>query len=43
MNIQNFEIRNDDVLQQSLFTQAQKKALEEQSMFDWFLEADKVF
>jgi len=43
MNMKPFEIRNDDVLQTTLFTQAQKRALEEKSMFEWFLEADKVF
>lgn len=37
------EIRIDDVLQTYLFTSSQKKALEEKTMFEWFLEIDKVF
>lgn len=37
------EIRADDVGQMSMFTSAQKEALKEKSMFEWFLEADAVF
>jgi hypothetical protein len=37
------EIRNDDVLQCSLFTNEQKKAAKKKSMFEWFLEADELF
>lgn len=37
------EIRMDDVLQTKLFTPHQVYALNEKTMFEWFLEADKVF
>ena len=37
------QIRNDDVLQSKRFTKDQKHSLDEKSMFEWFLEADKIF
>ena len=37
------EIRMDDVLQVSRFTKDQRASLEQKTMFEWFLEADKIF
>lgn len=37
------EIRSDDVLQTRFFSHAQKEALKEKTMFEWFLESDKPF
>ena len=36
-------IRADDVLQTSLFTKTQRVALQDKSMFEWFLDIDKEF
>ena len=41
--MKNLEIRMDDVLQTKRFTKDQKYALDQKTMFEWFLEADKVF
>lgn len=39
----NLEIRWDDVLQSRRFTKDQKHSLDQKTMFEWFLEADKEF
>ena len=39
----NLEVRCDDVLQSKRFTSDQKNSLDQKTMFEWFLEADKVF
>lgn len=43
MNMNNLEIRMDDVLQTKRFSQAQEKAVRDKTMFEWFLEIDKEF
>ena len=37
------EIRNDDILQSTMFSRTQRKVLETKSLFDYFLEIDKYF